>query len=79
LEDVLKALERKGLSTKGKEDKIPSLLARRVKNGTLIKEGDDDRKFYWAEPARAIQMNMQKKMKIFETGPKKSSRKSRMK
>jgi uncharacterized protein (DUF362 family) len=50
LEDVLKALERKGLSTKGKEDKIPSFLARRVKNGTLIKEGGDDRKFYWAEP-----------------------------
>jgi hypothetical protein len=50
LEDVLKALEKKGLSTKGKEDKIPSFLARRVKNGTLIKEGGDDRKFYWAEP-----------------------------
>jgi hypothetical protein len=50
LEDVLKALEKKGLSTKDKEDKIPSFLARRVKNGTLIKEGGDDKKFYWAEP-----------------------------
>ena len=48
--DHLKALERKGLSTKGRYDKIPSFLARRVKNGTLTKESGDDRKFYWAEP-----------------------------
>lgn len=50
VDDILKALERKGISTKGKEDKIPDFLARRVKNGTLLKEGDDDRKFYWTEP-----------------------------
>jgi len=50
LEDVIKALEGKGLSTKGKEDKIPTFLARRVKSGTLTKESGDDRKFYWAEP-----------------------------
>ena len=50
LEDILEALERQGISTKGKEEKIPSFLARRVKNDTLIKEGDDDRKFYWTEP-----------------------------
>jgi hypothetical protein len=50
LEDVLKALERKGISIKGKEDKIPSFLARRVKNGTLTKVGSGDREFYWTEP-----------------------------
>ena len=50
LEDVLKALERKGLSTKGKEDKIPGFLARRVKSGTLVKDVRTDKKFYWAEP-----------------------------
>jgi uncharacterized protein (DUF362 family) len=50
LDDILKALERKGISTKGKEEKIPSFLARRVKNGTLAKEVGDDRKSCWAEP-----------------------------
>jgi len=50
LEDVLKALERKGLPTKGKEDKIPGFLARRVKSSTLTKEKDDDGKSYWMEP-----------------------------
>lgn len=50
LEDVLRALEGKGLSTKGEEDKIPSFLARRVRKGTLIKEHDETRKFFWAEP-----------------------------
>jgi uncharacterized protein (DUF362 family) len=50
LEDVLKALERKGLSTRGKEDKIPGFLARRVKNGTLARELDENRKIFWAEP-----------------------------
>jgi hypothetical protein len=50
LDDILKALERKGISTKGKEEKIPSFLARRVKNGTLAKEAGDDRKSCWAEP-----------------------------
>jgi uncharacterized protein (DUF362 family) len=50
IEDILKALEKKGLSTKGKEEKIPGFLARRVKNGTLAKERDENRKFFWAEP-----------------------------
>jgi uncharacterized protein (DUF362 family) len=50
LDDILKALERKGISAKGKEEKIPSFLARRVKNGTLVKEVGDDRKSRWAEP-----------------------------
>jgi hypothetical protein len=50
LDDILKALERKGISTKGKENKIPGFLARRVKNGTLAKEAGDDRKSCWAEP-----------------------------
>jgi uncharacterized protein (DUF362 family) len=49
LEDIIGALERKGLSTKGKEDKIPGFLARRVKNGTLTRESGDDGKFRWAE------------------------------
>jgi uncharacterized protein (DUF362 family) len=47
LEDIIKALEIKGLSTKGKENKIPSFLARRVKNGTLTRESGEDRKFRW--------------------------------
>jgi uncharacterized protein (DUF362 family) len=50
LEDVLKALEGKGLSTKGMEDKIAGFLARRVKSGTLAKDVGTDKKFYWAEP-----------------------------
>jgi hypothetical protein len=50
LDDILKALERKGISTKGRGEKIPSFLARRVKSGTLVKEVGDDRKSRWAEP-----------------------------
>jgi len=50
LDDVLKALERKGLSTKGKEDRILGFLARRVKSGTFVKESGDDGKSYWMEP-----------------------------
>jgi len=49
LEDVLKALERKGLSTKGNEDKIPGFLARRVKNRTLTRERDRDKRYFWTE------------------------------
>jgi uncharacterized protein (DUF362 family) len=49
-EDILKALERKGVSTKGNEEKIPSFLTRRVKKGTLVKERDEKRKQFWAEP-----------------------------
>ena len=50
LDDVLKALERKGLSTKGREDKMLGFLVRRVKSGTLVKESGDDGKSYWMEP-----------------------------
>jgi uncharacterized protein (DUF362 family) len=50
LNDILKALERKGLSTRGKEDKIPGFLARRVKSGTFAKKDGEDGKSYWTEP-----------------------------
>lgn len=50
LEDVVEALEKKSLSTKGKEDRIPGFLSRRVKSGTLTKECGDDGRLYWAEP-----------------------------
>jgi uncharacterized protein (DUF362 family) len=50
LDDIIKALERKGLSTRGKEEKIPSFLARRVKSRTLVKERGDDGKSYWVQP-----------------------------
>jgi uncharacterized protein (DUF362 family) len=53
LDDILKAFERKGISTKGKEEKIPSFLARRVKSGILAKEVGDDRKYRWAEPEKS--------------------------
>ncbi|MCK4435950.1 hypothetical protein KAU87_03975, partial [Candidatus Bathyarchaeota archaeon] len=49
IEDVVKALEAKGLSTKGKEDKIASSLARRVKRGVLKKAKTSDGWIYWAE------------------------------
>jgi hypothetical protein len=50
VEDVLKALERKRIPTKGKEEKIPSFLARRVKSGNLVKERDENKRFFWTEP-----------------------------
>ena len=50
LDEILKALESKGLSTRGKEDKIPGFLARRVKSGTFVKKGGEDGKAYWSEP-----------------------------
>jgi uncharacterized protein (DUF362 family) len=50
LDDILKALERKGLSTKGEEDKIPGFLARRVKSGAFAKKEGEDGKSYWTEP-----------------------------
>ena len=49
IEDVVKALEAKGLSTKGKEGKIASSLARRVKRGVLKKAKTSDGWIYWAE------------------------------
>lgn len=49
LEQVVKALESKGLSTKGKEDKITNSLARRVKKGVLKKSKVSNRWVYWTE------------------------------
>jgi len=46
---VVKALESKGLSTKGKEDNITSSLARRVKRGVLKKSKVSNGWVYWAE------------------------------
>ena len=48
-EDVAKALEDRGLSTKGKESKIANSLARRVKRGTLKKTKTTDGWVYWTE------------------------------
>jgi len=50
IEDVLEALERKGIPTNGKEEKIPSFLARRVKSGTLVKGREENKRFFWTEP-----------------------------
>jgi len=49
LEDVLKASEAKGLSTKGKEDNITNTLTRRVKKGVLKKSKVSNRWVYWTE------------------------------
>jgi diketogulonate reductase-like aldo/keto reductase len=49
LEHVLKALEAKGLSIKGKEDNITNALARRVKKGVLKKSKVSNRWVYWTE------------------------------
>jgi len=47
LEQVVKALEAKGLWTEGKEDKITGFLARRVKRGVLKKSKDSNGQVYW--------------------------------
>jgi predicted aldo/keto reductase-like oxidoreductase len=47
LEQVIKALEAKGLSTKGEEDKIAGFLARRVRKGVLKKSKDSNGRVYW--------------------------------
>jgi len=49
LEHVIKALESKGLSTKGKEDKISNALARRVKKGVLKKSKVSNGWVFWTE------------------------------
>jgi len=49
IEDVAKALETRGLSTKGKESKIADSLARRVKKGVLKKAKTSDGWIYWTE------------------------------
>ena len=47
--DVVKAFETKGLSTKGNERKIASSLARRVKKGVLKKSKISNQRVYWTE------------------------------
>ena len=49
IEDVAKALEARGLSTKGKESKIANSLARRAKKGALKKAKTSDGWAYWTE------------------------------
>jgi len=49
LKHVVKALESKGLSTKGKENKIANALARRVKKGVLKKSKVSNGWIYWTE------------------------------
>ena len=49
LEDVIGALETKGIPAKGQEEKILSFLARRVKNGVLKREREDDTESCWTE------------------------------
>ena len=47
MEDVVKALEARGLPTKGKETKIADNLARRVKKGILKKHKTQNGQVYW--------------------------------
>jgi uncharacterized protein (DUF362 family) len=49
IEDVVKAFEAKGLSTKGKKGKIANSLARRVKKGVLKKSKVSNDWVYWTE------------------------------
>jgi uncharacterized protein (DUF362 family) len=49
IKDVAKALEARGLSTKGKEGKITNSLARRVKKGVLRAAKGPDGWLYWTE------------------------------
>ena len=49
LEDVVKAVESKGLLTEGKEDNISNLLAGRVRKGVLGKSKDSKGWVYWTE------------------------------
>lgn len=48
-EDVARALAARGISTKGKESKIASILARRVKRGVLKAAKGPDGWVYWTE------------------------------
>lgn len=49
MEDVIRELENRGLLTEGKEDKISSSIARRVKKGVLKKTRDPQGWVYWKE------------------------------
>jgi hypothetical protein len=48
-EDVTRALEAKGIPTKNKEDKIASILTRKVKKGTLKAANGPNGWIYWTE------------------------------
>ena len=49
LGDVARAFEAKGLSSKGNEQRIQNILARRVKSGVLKKSKGPEKWVYWAE------------------------------
>jgi len=49
IDEVAKALEARGLSTKGRENKILDSLARRVRKGVLKKTKNSDGWVYWTE------------------------------
>jgi uncharacterized protein (DUF362 family) len=49
IEDVTKALERKGLPTQGKESKIMDILTRRMKKGVLKKTKSSNGQVFWTE------------------------------
>jgi len=49
IKDVIKALEARGLSTKGNEQRIVNSLGRRVKKGTLKKSKTSNGWAYWTE------------------------------
>ena len=49
VDDIIKALETKGLVTQGKKDKIAAALARRVKKGALRSSKDAEKRLYWTE------------------------------
>jgi hypothetical protein len=48
-DDVARALEAKGMSTKGKQDNISRILALRVKRGILKMAKTQGGSVYWAE------------------------------
>jgi hypothetical protein len=47
IEDMVDALEARGLPTKGKENKIADILERRVRRGILKKHKTPNGKAYW--------------------------------
>jgi hypothetical protein len=49
INDVIRALEARGMSTKGKEDRIMNALARRVKRGILEADKGPNGWNYWTQ------------------------------
>lgn len=49
IDEILKALETRGLSTKGKKDKILDILTRRVRKGILKRSKVSNQWVYWTE------------------------------